>query len=264
VLLALIITRNKQTINQFKQPIMTTLTKITIAVLMSLMLFSCDFDINFNSTGVTGTGNVSTIDRTLEEDFTQIEVSRGLDVYLTQSESKSLKVQADENLHDIIITEIENGVLKIYAEENIRKSESKKIMLNVKDLESISVTSGSDVYSTNTLLADTIKLSTTSGADLEIELDAQSTTLSSTSGSDIKVRGTTNILSASATSGSDIDAQHLISQSCTASVTSGADIAVHAKEKLTASATSGGDIKYYGNPKNESISDAVSGNIKKQ
>ena len=91
---------------------MTTLTKITIAVLMSLLLFSCNFDINLNSSGVTGNGNVSTIDRTLEADFTEIEVSRGLDVYLTQSDAASIKVQADENLHDIIITKIENGVLK--------------------------------------------------------------------------------------------------------------------------------------------------------
>ncbi|MEM5564355.1 head GIN domain-containing protein [Psychroserpens sp. AS72] len=242
---------------------MTTLTKITIAVLMSLLLFSCNFDINLNP-GISGNGNVSTQDRTLSEDFTEIEVSRGLDVYLTQSESQSLKVQADENLHDIIITEVENGVLKIYAEENIKRSESKKIMVNVTDLTLISATSGSDVYSTNTLKADTIKLSTTSGADLEIELDAQSTTLASTSGSDLRVKGTTNTLSASATSGSDIDAQHLISQTCSASVTSGADIIVHAEEKITANATSGGDIKYYGNPKTESVSDTSAGHVRKQ
>tara|TARA_B100000809_G_scaffold266848_1_gene332167 strand:- start:4981 stop:5622 length:642 start_codon:yes stop_codon:yes gene_type:complete len=213
---------------------------------------------------VSGNGNVSTIERTLDGDFSQIEASRGIDVYLTQSDSPSLKVQADENLHDIIITKIENDVLKIYAEDNIRRSESKKIMVTVSNLTSISATSGSDVFSTNTLKVDTIKLITTSGADLEVDLEAQSTTLASTSGSDIKVKGRTNTLSASATSGSDIDAQNLISQTCTAAATSGADILVHAKEKITASATSGGDIKYYGNPKNESISDAVSGNIRKQ
>jgi hypothetical protein len=242
---------------------MTTLTKITIAVLMSLLLFSCNFDVNFGS-GVTGNGNVSTQDRTLSEEFTEIETSRGLDVYLTQGDSQSLKVQADENLHDIIITEVENGVLKIYSEENIKRSESKKVMVNVTDLTAVNATSGSDVYSTNTLKVDTIKLSTTSGADIEVELDAESTTLESTSGSDIRVKGTTNTLSASATSGSDIDAQHLISQSCTASVTSGADIVVNAEEKITANATSGGDIKYYGNPEHKSISDNSGGHIRKQ
>ncbi|MFT5243753.1 MAG: hypothetical protein ACI8QQ_001686, partial [Psychroserpens sp.] len=116
---------------------MTTLTKITIAILLSLLLVSCKFDINLNSSGVTGSGNVSTVDRTIEDQFSEIEASRGLDVYLTQSDSPSLKVQADENLHDIIITKIENGVLKIYAEDNIRRSESKKIMVNVSNLTSV-------------------------------------------------------------------------------------------------------------------------------
>ena len=83
-------------------------------------------------------------------------------------------------------------------------------MVNVKNLNSISSTSGSDVYSTNTIIADNLKLITTSGADLDIKIEAKSTTLASTSGSDIKVSGTTETLSATATSGSDIKAGQLI------------------------------------------------------
>lgn len=242
---------------------MTTLTKFTISVVLGLLLMSCNFDINLNP-GVKGNGNVNTVERNIEGEFNQIKVSRGLDVYLTQSDTEMLKVQADENLHDIIITEIENGVLKIYADENISYAEAQKVMVNVKDLTLISATSGSDVYSTNTIEADNIKLITTSGADMEVEIDAEITTLASTSGSDIKVSGTTNTLSASATSGSDIKAGDLISQNCTASVTSGADIIVHAEEKLTANATSGGDIRYSGSPKKVSSNDGVSGSIREQ
>lgn len=242
---------------------MSTLLKITITVVLSLLLMSCNFDLNL-SPGVRGNGNVQTMERNLDGDFNQIEVSRGLDVYLTQSDTPMLKVQADENLHDIIVTEIDEGVLKIYAAENISYSEAQKVMVNVEDINYISATSGSDVYSTNTIESNSIKLVTTSGADLEVDIDAQSTTLSSTSGSDIKVSGQTVTLSASATSGADIKARNLISESCTASVTSGADITVHATEKLTASATSGGDISYYGNPKSVSESDGVSGSIRKR
>ena len=137
-------------------------------------------------------------------------------------------------------------------------------MVNVQDIDFISATSGSDVYSTNVIESNSIKLVTTSGADLEVEIDAQSTTLSSTSGSDIKVSGRTVTLSATATSGADIKARNLIAESCTASVNSGADIVVHATEKLTASATSGGDITYYGNPATVSESDGVSGSIRKR
>lgn len=242
---------------------MTTLTKIIIAAILSTFLVSCNFDMNFNS-GVKGSGNVSTIERNLDGDFNRIEVSRGLDVYLTQSDTELLKVQADENLHDIIRTEIEGETLKIYADESIGNCESKKVMVNVRDLNLISATSGSDVYSTNTLKADDIKLVTTSGADIEVEIEAKSVTLASTSGSDLTVSGTTNSLSASATSGSDIKASKLISKTCTAAATSGADVEVHVEENLSAGATSGGDIRYYGNPKKVSKKDSSAGSVRAQ
>lgn len=242
---------------------MTTLTKIIIAAVLSMFLVSCNFDVNFN-TGVNGNGNVTTIERNLDGDFNRIEASRGLDVYLTQSDTEMLKVQADENLHDIIITEIDGETLKIYADESIGRCESKKVMVNVNDLNLISATSGSDVYSTNTLRANDIKLTTTSGADIEVELEAESTTLAATSGSDLKVSGTTNSLSASATSGSDIKASKLISKTCTAAATSGADVEIYVEESLSAGATSGGDIRYSGNPKKVSKKDSSAGSVRAQ
>ena len=73
----------------------------------------------------------------INEDFDEIKVSRGLDVYLTQSDNVSLRVQADENLHDIIMTEVENNVLRIYAEENISFASSRKVMVSFKDIQKI-------------------------------------------------------------------------------------------------------------------------------
>ncbi|MDG5492941.1 head GIN domain-containing protein [Psychroserpens sp. SPM9] len=241
---------------------MTTLTKFTVAVILSLLFMSCNFDVNFN-TGVKGNGNVSTVERNLDGDFNQIEVSRGLDVYLTQSDTPLLKVQADENLHDIIITEIDNEVLKIYASENISRSEAQKVMVNVKDLNYILSESGSDVYSTNTILADNLKLVTTSGADMDLNIEVNTATCISESGSDLKVSGTTNDLSAEASSGSDIKAGKLKAQNCVAEASSGADIVVYSEVKLRANASSGGDIKYYGNPESVQKSDGVSGDIRK-
>ena len=107
---------------------MTTLTKIIVTALLAVLLTSCNFNMNF---GVKGNGNVTTTDRELNGNFTAIEVSRGLDVYLTQGETEGIRVQADENLQEIIIAKVENGVLNIYAEESISSAASKKIMVNL-------------------------------------------------------------------------------------------------------------------------------------
>lgn len=240
---------------------MTTLTKIIVTTLLGVLLVSCNFDLNL---GVKGNGNVTTTDRILNDDFNAIEVSRGLDVYLTQSETEGIRVQADENLQEIIIVEVENGVLNIYADENIGTSSSKKVMVNFKDITRISTSSGSDVISTNVITANELEIYTSSGSDVELEVEVESLICESSSGSDIKLSGTTNTFRADASSGSDIKAANLKALKTKAQATSGADITVNTSKELTASANSGGDIKYYGNPEKVEKSDGPSGNIRKQ
>ncbi|WP_142785530.1 head GIN domain-containing protein [Changchengzhania lutea] len=242
---------------------MTTLTKIILATLLSLTLFSCNFDMRLQP-GVRGNGNVQMEDRTINEPFTAIEASEGLDVYLTQDNTASVTIEADENLHDIIITEVENNVLKIHTSENIGKSTSKKVHVTFKSISKIKATSGSDVYSTNTISVDDLQLKTTSGSDMTLDVNTSNLICKATSGSDLRVSGKTTTLSAEATSGSDIKASDLIAQSSNVKATSGADISVNTAKELTAKATSGGDIKYYGNPEIVNTEDGTSGSIRKQ
>ena len=224
---------------------------------------SCQFNSNFGF-GVKGNGNVETQERQINDNFNEIRVSRGLDVYLTQSDNVSIEVQADENLHDIIMTEVENNILRIYADENINYAASKKVMVSFKDINKISSSSGSDVYSTNTIITESLELSTSSGSDMELEVDTKVIDCNSSSGSDLRLSGKTDMLYADASSGSDIKASNLKSNNCEARASSGADITVNTSKELYAKASSGGDIKYYGNPEKISKKDGASGSIKKQ
>jgi hypothetical protein len=242
---------------------MTTLAKLIVALILTLTLTSCQFNGDFGF-GVRGNGNVETVDRNISGDFAEIRVSRGLDVYLTQSNETSITVQADENLHDIIITEVEGNTLKITTDENISWASSRKVMVSFKDVEKIVSTSGSDVFSTNTITAESLELATTSGSDMELDVNTEVIDCSSTSGSDLRLSGRTTKLYASATSGSDIKAGNLKAKVTEARATSGADITVNSTDELYAKATSGADIKYYGNPDKITKKDGVSGSVRKQ
>lgn len=241
---------------------MTTLTKIIVTTVLALLFFSCNFDLNLGP-GVRGNGDVITETRDLDASFHSIKAAEGLDVYLTQGDSESIKVQADENLHDIILTEVKNGVLHIHTEENIAHSSAQKVMVEFDDIESITSTSGSDVYSTNTIRADRLELKSTSGSDMELEIDAKTVVCKSTSGSDLRLSGKTDKFTAESSSGSDIKAGNLKARICDAKATSGSDITLFSSQELTAKASSGGDITYYGNPDKVNKSDGVSGSIRK-
>ncbi|XMO85426.1 head GIN domain-containing protein [Algibacter sp. AS12] len=242
---------------------MTTLIKFIVATVLSLTLFSCNFDMNYN-TGVRGNGEITAQDRSITELFTAIKATEGLDVYLTQSDIESISVEADSNLHDIILTEVENGVLKIHTKENIGKAKAKKVHISFKDISSITSTSGSDVYSTNTIHVERLDLKSTSGSDMTLDVNTSVLNCKSTSGSDLRLSGKTVKLLAEATSGSDIKAADLMAESSEVKATSGADITVNTSKELIARATSGGDVKYYGNPQTVDKSDSSSGSIKQK
>ncbi|NNC45175.1 MAG: DUF2807 domain-containing protein [Winogradskyella sp.] len=241
---------------------MNTLVKIIVTGLISLLLVSCNFNDNFFGMGVKGNGNVVTLDRNVDAEFDKIEVSRGLDLYITQSSEPALTVEADENLHDIIVTEIIDGTLRIYTEDNISMSSSQKIFVNVISLSSLEATSGSDVFSTNTIESETLHLKGTSGSDIELSVNTKTITCKSTSGSDVKLSGKTDTVSGESTSGSDINAKELISNRATVRATSGADISIYASQKIEAKASSGGDIAYYGKPAIVNAKDGSSGSIR--
>ena len=119
---------------------MTTLSKIIVTTVLSMLMLSCNFSMNLGP-GVSGNDNVVTKERMLDGDFNEIKVSNGLDVYLTQDTNESLSIQADENLHDIIMTSVENNVLSIYTTENINYAASRKVMVSFDNISKIKATS---------------------------------------------------------------------------------------------------------------------------
>ncbi|MDG1731316.1 MAG: DUF2807 domain-containing protein [Algibacter sp.] len=242
---------------------MTTLVKFIVTTVISLTLFSCNFDMNLNS-GIRGNGDVITEVRTINESFSTIRATEGLDVYLTQSDNENVSVEADGNLQEIILTEVKDGVLKIHTKKNIGKATSKKVHVRFKNISSIISTSGSDVYSTHTITTERLDLKSSSGSDMEVDVNTSVLNCKSSSGSDMRISGKTTKLVAEASSGADIKAADLMAESSEVKASSGADITINTSKELTARASSGGDIKYYGNPEKVDKSDSASGSVKQK
>ena len=234
------------------------------AFLFLITLSTCSIDI---LNRIEGNKNVISVKRDINEDFTKVKVSTGIELIIDQGSEISLTVEADENLHDIIITEVEGGKLKIYTEKNIWKSASKKVYLTVNTPEELKASSGSNVITTNVIKATDLHIgsssgakltlevtavnlisNTSSGASANIDVNANSVVSSSSSGSNMKIKGKSTNHETSASSGSSINAYKLLSKNVTIKVSSGASISVHASESIDGKASSGGSISFEGNP----------------
>ena len=235
---------------------MKTTLKISAVLLLLVMTTSCIFD------GVKGDRNVITQQRNISSDFDAIDVSQGIDVYLTIGNNVTLSLEADENLHDIILTEVKDGTLHIYADKNIWSAKSRKVFVTAKSINEIEASSGAVVRSENVIKSENFKIRATSGSDVRLELSVIDLTCSTTSGSDARLKGMAQNFTAKSTSGSSIKAKNLETQMCNVKATSGANIYVNVTDKLIAEATSGGNINYYGDPRVEHQNVSSSGSIR--
>lgn len=120
------------------------LTKLIVTAFIVLLFSSCKYDINLGNRE-TGNGNITTQTRSVNNDFQKIEVSSGIEVVIEQTDTKSISVEADENLQKNISTTVENGVLIIKTEKGYNATQTPKVIVKTPIISGLSCSSGSKI-----------------------------------------------------------------------------------------------------------------------
>ncbi|MEC5167064.1 hypothetical protein RCH18_002814 [Flavobacterium sp. PL11] len=228
--------------------IITLLTKFILIVLTAILFSSCNQSGNWNA--IEGSGNITTEKRNISGNFTNVEVNNGIDLVIEQSETTEVTVETDDNLQEYITTAVENGTLIISFDKNsFIDLSTKKVRVKMPTIEELEATSSSNISSKNIILGENIRLHSSSGGTIRVDLEADIITCGSSSGSNILISGKALELKTTASSGSDIKARNLLANLVSADVSSGASINVHPIINLTAQASSGGNITYVVEPK---------------
>ena len=240
---------------------MTTLARIAIALVVSLFLSSCGFDIQIGDfgTGKKGNGNVVTDTRAISDEFTRVSASEGLIVYVTQADDFAIEVEGDDNIIDLIRTDIKNGKLRIHAEENIGNA-TKNIYVSLPKITELHASSGSHLETKNAVKSNELTIDGSSGAILEVDVVAQELDIDASSGANLDVAGTADNANVDVSSGGNINAKDLETKTCTAEASSGGNVKIQVSKSLMADASSGGNISYSGDPnveKKKSLSGSV-------
>jgi len=240
---------------------MTTLVKISVAILFALLLSSCAFDFSIGDfgTGKKGNGIVVEESRTVTADFEQVSASEGIIVHLTQADDFAISVEADENIIDLIATDINNGKLKIHAIENIGAA-TKNVFVSLPHISALKSSSGAQLTAQNTITSNALTLKASSGSILHAAIAVKELELDASSGANINIQGKANDVLIDGSSGANINAKKLLATHCNAEASSGANVSVHVSQALTADASSGGSISYAGDAtvmKNTSVSGSV-------
>lgn len=237
-------------------------SKVIAATLVALSITSCNHNINFGNS-ITGSGNVTTEKRNVAN-FDKVTVSQGLECEIIYSDKLEVTVEADDNLINGIHTTVENGTLDISSEyDNYINVVSKRIIIHMPKIVSLESTSGSTLKSGNILKSDDIRLKSSSGSSLEVEVEADKVTLETSSGSEQTVIGKALKVYCASSSGSTIDADELLANEVFAQSTSGSSTSVNAAVLLDGKASSGSSISYSNSPREVRKEESSGGSVSK-
>ncbi len=189
------------------------------------------------------------------KNFHAVQVSHGIDLYLTQSSEEAVAVSAvSDEYRDKIITEVVDGVLKIYYEKNNgwnwgSNSGNKKLKayVSVKNLDKLSASGGSDVAFESVIKSNKLSISLSGGSDLKGEIVCDDLSLTASGGSDADLKGRATEARISASGGSDVNGYGLITDICKVISSGGSDVNITVNKEMNADASGGSDIRYKGN-----------------
>ena len=230
-----------------------------LSLVLVLSLSSCYFD--GWGTGISGNGNVVEETRDISG-FIGVEVSTGIDVYLTQGDEFEVMVEADENLQDVILTELKGDRLVVRTDHrNIRNAKSKKVHISLPELSELKISSAGDCVGQTPFQCEDLRLSISSAGDLTLEVEADRIDLDISSSGDARISGSAAEFDASLSSAGDLNAFDLVAGIVDVSVSSAGNASVHATEEISMSASSAGNIYYRGDARVVHSNSSSAGNI---
>ncbi len=225
-------------------------------------------------------------------DFSKLKSSAGVKVFYTVSETRSVKVEAEDNEKlKFIKTQVDNGTLNVFVDSGNGKKGNWKgvrvktanIFVSGPSLSSVKASSSSRIKIENLNTASQVDIAVSSSAgisgkfscaeisidasssgDFKGEVDAKSVQIEASSSSDVNLKGKTEWLKVDASSSASCDANKLFAADANVTASSSSDVDLYVSNSLNAKATSSADITYLGNPSKVVVDKSSSGSVTKK
>jgi hypothetical protein len=195
-------------------------------------------------------------------DFNSIKAGDVINIRLSQADSNSVSVDADEKTRSQVKTEVTDGTLNIYTEGNVKNEKDINIHVTVKNLTALDISGSADVNGTNIITSDKIRI--TSGGAGNINLELKTTDLETQVGGagSVTLRGSAQNLTATVNGAGDLRASNLEVDRAKVKVTGAGNAKVNVKTALDADVSGAGDIIYKGTPAERNVAINGAGSVR--
>ena len=198
---------------------------------------------------VKGSGHVITENRSTS-DFSNIDVSGDIDVYIKQDSTSSVKVEADDNILQYIEVHTDGSTLEIHTEDNIRLKPSHKIKVYVSNSEykDLQVGGASSIRSENEITStDALNVDIGGASEGILEVNAPKVSVNVSGASKANIKGKTKDFEGGASGASEIRGFDLLTENADVDASGASNIEVYASVKIAGQASGASSVNYKGN-----------------
>jgi hypothetical protein len=202
--------------------------------------------------------------------FSKVSVSSGIDLYLSQGTTEAAKVVGDKELVEKIVLQKEGNHLTIRFKENtswsglFRNRQGIKVYLTFKNLDELSSSGGSDVYTQNTIKTNRLTLASSGGSDVDMNIVCKDISIKASGGSDVDLKGSATNMNLDISGGSDVDAEAFSVDYAKVHASGGSDADIRVNKALEADASGGSDVTFSGDASYKKTSSSKSGSVKRK
>lgn len=201
-------------------------------------------------------------------EFSGVIASGNIEMTLIADNENYAKIRGDEDDIEKLKIEMKGSNLKFALRNkglfnwfgNIGKVH---IELHYSEtLSYINTSASADIRTLETMISDELKLNSSSGSSIELDLDCNKLKANLSSGAEIILEGEIGVQDIIVSSGANYKSSEAASAEVYANASSGGDIKVWVEDKIEGHASSGASIRYKGEPNIRDLSSSSGGGIK--
>ena len=215
---------------------------------------------------VRGNGHITSTERSVSS-FKNVEVSGAINVFVSQGDTKSVKIEGDENLLPYIEVSQEGDkiIVRNRPGYNLSPTGDMKVYVTAPTYNSIEVSGACNITGqTKIAVTDELSLSVSGAGDIKMEVDAPTLKAEVSGSGSIRLNGQTKNTELELTGAANAYCYDLLAEDTKVDISGAGTAEVYASVKLDAEVSGAGTVHYKGNATtvNQHVSGA--GSVSKQ
>jgi hypothetical protein len=220
---------------------------ITLAALLGLTLSACSINFQMPQT-IMGSGKLTTQDFQFA-DFQSVEIANAFQADISQSDTFSVSITADDNLFDYIKV-VKNGSKLSIRFDNLGRYTrgTLKAKITMPILEALSVSGASTGTVSGFKLSQPVSLDASGASTLNGSLDSDTITIHASGASKTNLQGTANTATLAADDASTLNLSGLSTDSASVDLSGASNATISANRKLDYNLSGASHLTYQGSP----------------